>query len=60
MLGEALWNGTTVALEYTHADRKPLEQSVSSAVSSRSGPPIPFRGCRRNPFPKDDDEALAR
>ena len=24
MLGEALWNGKTLTLEYTRADRKPL------------------------------------
>lgn len=59
MMGEALWNGKSVTLEYTHADRKPLEQKcfVRGFVTQESGDALPGR--RKKPFPKDDDEALA-
>jgi len=59
MLGEALWNGSTVTLEYTHADRKPLEQKcfVRGFVTQLPADQIPGR--RRTPLPRNDDEALA-
>lgn len=59
MLGEALWNGKTITLEYTHADRKLLEQKcfVRGFVAQLPSDQIPGR--RRTPFPKDSGEALA-
>ena len=59
MLGEAVWTGSSVDLDYTHADREILRHKcfVKGFVSQYSSQDIPTR--RRKPFPKNRDEALA-
>jgi superfamily II DNA/RNA helicase len=60
MLGEAVWTGTDVDLEFTHADRQPLGHRCFARGFVRQRPAAEFpRNVRRSPFPKDDDEALA-
>lgn len=60
MLGEAVWTGSTVDLEFTHADRMPLGHKcfVRGFVTQRAAADVPDKR-RKNPFPKDQDEALA-
>jgi superfamily II DNA/RNA helicase len=60
MLGEAVWDGTTVSIEYTHANHRPLEHRcfVRKFVTQIPAASLPDRR-RRKPFPKDDAEALA-
>lgn len=59
MLGEAVWDGQGVSLEYTHANQKPLEHRcfVRTFVTQRTGSEVPRP--RRKPFPADAGEALA-
>ncbi len=60
MLGEAVWTGKSVDLEFTHADREPLGHKcfVRGFVTQRAADSLPDKR-RKQPFPKDDDEALA-
>jgi superfamily II DNA/RNA helicase len=60
MLGEAVWDGRSVAIEYTHADYKPLGHRcfVRSFVTQVTAEAFPNRR-RRSPFPRDGAEALA-
>jgi superfamily II DNA/RNA helicase len=60
MLGEVVWTGTAVDLEFTHADRKPLGHRcfVRSFVTRREASSLQIKG-RKNPFPHNDAEALA-
>jgi superfamily II DNA/RNA helicase len=59
MLGEVVWTGTAINVEFTHADRQPLGHRcfVPNFVTQWGASAIPGR--RRNPFPKDGEEALA-
>jgi superfamily II DNA/RNA helicase len=60
MLGEAVWTGTTVDLEFTHADRQPLGHRcfVHGFIKQLGVAELP-KTRRISPFPKDSDEALA-
>ena len=60
LLGEAVWDGRQVDIEYTHADRTPLGHKcfVRGFVPSRPPEAVPVRG-RKHPLPRDDDEAIA-
>ncbi len=59
MVGAAVWDGSAVSLEFTHADRHPLGHRcfVPRFVTQR--PADGWLGRRKLPFPKDGDEALA-
>lgn len=57
MLGEAVWDGTKVDIEFTHADRLPLGHRcfVRGFVPARPAVAVPGR---KHPFPHDDAEAI--
>src|SRR5262249_20643052 len=60
MLGEAIWDGEAISIEYTHADHKPLGHRC---FVRRFVVQIPAEQLldprRRTPFPSDQSEALA-
>jgi len=60
MVGEAVWDGTSVAIEYTHADYKPLGHRcfVRNFVTQVAPEAYPGRK-RKAPLPRDGEEALA-
>ena len=60
-MGEVVWNGSTVDLEFTHADREPLGHRcfVPGFITQRMVTGLPGNQ-RKGPFPRDGQEALAR
>lgn len=60
MLGEAVWDGASVTVEYTHADYKPLGHRCFVPHFVTQAQPGAFRTKKpRRPFPADGREALA-
>jgi hypothetical protein len=60
MMGDAVWDGTKVDIEFTHTDRQPLGHKcfIRGFVSSIPAAELPGRK-RNSAFPKDSSEALA-
>lgn len=61
MLGRLDWNGTRMALSYTHRGEERLKQEcfIRRFVDSRECKGVPGFGLRRKPFPRDYREARA-